>query len=85
MFFDLAADAQALLDERWAWKSAAGRPREQIEMDSSLGLGTVLPVTPAVPGFTITDDTRGIVGLHCYTRAYSIDYTTERYAIELSA
>jgi hypothetical protein len=83
-FYDTAADAQAMLDERWNWKSAAGRPREQIEIDSSFNLGTVLAVTPAVPTITITDEDRAIEGAVCMVRAYAIDYTTERYAVELA-
>lgn len=83
MFFDSSADAQVLLDERWNWKSTAGRPREQIELDSSFGLGTTVAIAPAVPKFTITDDDRGIAAVSCMTRAYSIDYNVERYAIEL--
>lgn len=83
MFFDNAADAQVLLDERWDLKSVVGRPREQIEVDTSLGLGTIIPIAPAVPTFTITDETRGIVAVSCMTRSYSIDYNSERYAIEV--
>lgn len=83
-FFDTAADAQVLLDERWAWKSAAGRPREQIELDSSFGLGTLVAVTPTLPTITITDEARAIIADVCMVRAYSIDYTSERYAVELA-
>lgn len=84
MFFDNSADAQVLLDERWNWKSAAGRPREQIEIDSTFGLGTLIPVTPAVPRFTITDSDRGIAAALCMARSYSLDYNTDRYAVELA-
>lgn len=59
-FFDSEADAQVLLDERWAWRSAAGRFREAIEIDSDLGLGTIIPVTPALPTILIYDEARGI-------------------------
>jgi hypothetical protein len=85
MFFDNSADAQVLLDERWNWKSSAGRAREQIELDSSFGLGTTVALTPAVPKFTITDDDRGINAVVCMARSYSIDYNSERYAVELAA
>lgn len=85
MFFDNSADGQVLIDERWNWKSTAGRAREQIELDTSFGLGTTVAVTPAVPTFTVTDAIRGINLVPCKTRGYSIDYNTERYAIELAA
>jgi hypothetical protein len=83
MFFDNPADAQVLLNERWDWRSVAGRPHEQVELDSSLGLGTVIPVTPAAPQFEITDAVRGIVSADCIVSAYSVDYNTERYAVEV--
>lgn len=84
-FFDTQADAQVLLDERWAWRSAIGRAREQIEMDSAFGLGTTIPVTPALPKITITDERRSIVGVAMMVRGYAIDYNTDRYAVELAA
>lgn len=84
-FFDTAADAQVLVDERWAWKSAVGRAREMVEFDSSFNLGTTVPVTPAVPTMTLTDEARGIYAQSAKIRAYSIDYNTERYAVELAA
>jgi len=83
-FFDTAADAQVLLDERWAWKSAVGRPREQIEIDSSFDLGTTNPIAPTVPRITVTDEVRGINANALAVRAYSIDYQAERYAVELA-
>lgn len=85
MFFDAAADAQVLLDERWNWKSSVGRAREQIEFDSGFGLGTLIAVTPAVPTITISDAARGIAAVPAMVRAYSVDYGTERYAVELAA
>lgn len=82
-FFDLATDAQAVLDERWAWQSVAGRPREQVEVDSSFNLGTKIALAPKVPTITLTDTSRSIVGVACKVRAYAIDYNSERYAVEL--
>lgn len=84
-FFDTAADAQVLLDERWQWKSSLGRAREMIEFDSGLNLGTSVAVTPAVPTITVTDEKRGIIAQVAKIRAYAIDYNTERYAVELAA
>lgn len=82
-FFDDPVDAQVLLDERWNWKSVAGRPHEQIEFDSSLNLGTTVAVTPAAPTVTISDADRAILAVVTKVRGYAIDYTTERYAVEL--
>lgn len=83
-FFDNAVDAQVLLDERWAWKSAVGRAREQIEVDSDIGLGTTISVTPAVPTVTVIDEDRGLNTV-AMVRGYAIDYNTDRYGIELAA
>lgn len=84
-FFDLEADAQVLLDERWAWKSAVGRVREQIEVDDSFNLGTTVAVVPTVPKITVSDEPRGILQQAAMVRAYTIDYNTDRYAVELAA
>jgi hypothetical protein len=84
-FFDTEADAQVLLDERWAWRSAAGRLREQIEIDSDFGLGTLFAVTPALPTVTLTDQNRGIAAVSAMVRAYAVDYNAERYAVELAS
>lgn len=83
-FFDTAEDAEVMLGERWDWRSRVGGLREQIEVDSSLNLGTTVPITPAAPQVKITDEDRGIIGQNCIVRAYAVDYTSERYAIELS-
>lgn len=82
-FFDTAADAQVLLDERFNWKSVGGRPHDQVEFDSTLGLGTTQAITPAAPTITITDASRNIAATVAKIRAYAIDYTTERYAVEI--
>jgi hypothetical protein len=84
-FFDDEADAQVLFDERWNWKSAAGRVRQMIEVASSFGLGTTVAVTPALPTITITDEIRAISNVVAMVRAYAIDYNTDRYAVELAA
>ena len=82
-FFDARADAQVLLDERWAWKSAVGRPRELLEFTTGFGLGTSVALTPALPRMTITDETRAILAASVIVRAYAVDYNSERYAAEL--
>lgn len=83
MFFDDPADAQVLVDELWDWKSAAGRPREAAEVDASLGLGTVVPIAPAVPQFNIIDESRGI-DMPAMVRAYAVDHNSDRYSVELA-
>ncbi len=83
MFFDEAADAQVLLDERWAWRSTPGRPKEQLELSSDLGIGTTIPLAPILPTFAINDEERGLRGHRCAVRGFSVDHTTDRYAVEL--
>lgn len=83
MFFDNPADAQILLDERWAWRSAPGRPKEQLELAADLGLGTIVPLAPALPTYTINDETRGLRGAVCAVRGFSVDHNTDRYAVEV--
>jgi hypothetical protein len=82
-FFDTAADAQVLLDERFNWRSVGGRPFEQIEFDTSLGLGTLIAITPAAPTVTISDAKRNINAVVCKVRGYAIDFSTERFAVEI--
>lgn len=82
MFFDTAADADVLLDELWNWRKLAGRLHEAVEVDSSLGLGTTVPVAPTVPYMTVIDEDRAI-NAQAKIRAFAVDYGTERYSVEL--
>lgn len=82
MFFDSAADGQVLLDERWAWQSKANRIREAVELDVGLGLGTAVPLTPALPQFTVIDESRDI-STSAIVKAYAANFDTDRYAVEL--
>lgn len=81
-FWDSEDDADDMLEERWAWQSNPGRLREAVEFDGSLGLGTHIPIMPAVPTFTVIDDTRSISGDGA-VRAYAADFENERYAVEM--
>lgn len=83
MFFDDIADAEALLEERWAWQRQAGRPREAVEFEDTLGLGTSIPLVPAVPQFTVIDESRSIDTI-AIVKAYAADFNTDRYAVELT-
>lgn len=82
MFFDSPADADVVLTERWNWQKTAGRLHEAVEVEASLGLGTIVPLTPAVPQMTVVDEKRGI-GAVAKVRALASDYSTERHSVEL--
>ena len=49
MFYDDPADAQDMLDERFAILSQISAVHEGIEVEETLGIGTVIPLTPTVP------------------------------------
>lgn len=80
-FFDNADDADVILEQRWLFLSEPGRKREQIETSSRLRLGTGVSVVPAAPKIRVVDRRRGL-DERVTVRAYSIDYNSERYAIE---
>lgn len=82
MFYDTAADGEAMLEERWQLVKSTNRFHEAIETDSSFGLGTTVPITPALPTISVTDEDRGIDGT-AVIRASAADYQAERYSLEL--
>lgn len=82
MFFRLEADADAMLEEKWAIFSSASRPHEGVELEDSLGLGTTIAISPRVPRFQTVDEERGM-NVSLAARAYVQDMTTDRYSIEL--
>lgn len=81
-FFRYRDHAQIKLNERAALLGGRGRPHEGVELDEFLGIGTTLPVVPAVPCFRLIDETRSINQV-CRTRSTSFDMTTDRYSVEL--
>lgn len=82
MFYDDPADAQDMLDERFAILSQISAVHEGIEVEETLGIGTVIPLTPTVPCFQIVDEERGINTL-ARTRAFAYDLDTDRYSVEV--
>ena len=82
MFFDDAADAQIVLDERFALLSRVSALHEGIEVRDDMGLGDDIPYTPNVPCFTIIDDTRSINKV-CRTRAVVYEAGSDRYSVEV--
>ena len=82
MFFDLAADGEVLLEERWQLVKSLTRIHEAVETETSMGLGTTVPLSPAVPRFTLVDSPRGI-NQTASVRAFVIDRAAERYSVEL--
>lgn len=82
MFFDTDADAGTLLDERWNWRKTRNRIHEAVEVETGFGLGTTVAVVPAVPRMTVQDDSRNL-NQTVNIRAFAVDYTKERYSLEL--
>lgn len=82
MFFDDPADAQVMLDEKFAILSTIGPLHEGIEVEDRIGIGTAIPYTPAVPSFTVVDDSRNLNAVG-RLRAFVEDRHTDRFSIEL--
>lgn len=82
MFFDDPVDADLLLEERWTWRKQVGRIHEAVEVSDSLGLGTTVPVVPAVPQFQVRDAKR-LIDTTAKTRAFVADHQADRYSVEL--
>lgn len=82
MFFDDPADAQVMLDEKFAALSTIGPVHEGVEVEDRIGIGTTIPYTPAVPSFTIIDETRNLNAV-VRLRAFVEDRHTDRFSVEL--
>jgi hypothetical protein len=82
MFFDNAADAQVLLDEKFSYLSKVNPPHEMIEVEDSMGFGTTIALTPAVPSVRIVDPGQRL-DVVVRVRAYSQDMETDRFAVEV--
>lgn len=80
MFFDTAADAQAMLDERFEYQSQVGPLHLGIEVAEAIDIGGAIPVAPQVPTFTVVD---GDITTVVRTRAYAQDMNTDRFSIEV--
>lgn len=81
-FFDTIADAQAMLDERFAILSQIGAPHEGIEVEERLGIGTSIAIAPAVPMFRIVDEERGM-DRNVRLRAFVSEMGTDRFSVEV--
>jgi len=84
MFFDSAADAQVLLDERFAYLSKINPVHVGIEVEEAIDIGGVIPVAPNVPTFRVVDDAINLDTL-VRTRAYAQDMNTDRFSVEVLA
>jgi hypothetical protein len=84
MFFDTAADAQVLLDERFAILSQLLPEHEAAVVDESLALGSAILITPTVPCFRVIDEDREIDKV-LRMRAYAYEAGADHFSIELMA
>jgi hypothetical protein len=82
MFFDNISDAQALLDEKFAFVSKIAPIHEGIEVEESLGLGRAVSILPSVPKFRVIDASRSI-DLVATMRAYSFNMGSGRFSVEV--
>jgi hypothetical protein len=82
MFFDDPADAQAMLDEKFAFVSKIAPVHEGIEVQESLGLGRAVAILPTVPRFRVIDATRSIDAI-VQMRAYSYNMDSGRFSVEV--
>lgn len=84
MFYDLPADAQTALNERFAFLSLVNPPHLGIEVEEALDLGGAISITPAVPRFRCIDEALA-VDVVLRTRAYAYDMNTDRFSVEVLA
>ena len=81
-FFDDAADAQVLLDERFALLSRVSALHEAIDVADDFGLGTTIAYAPNVPCFRIIDAERKIDAVvRC--RAIVYEGSSDSFAVEV--
>lgn len=82
MFFDTAADGQAMLDEKLALRSKINPLHEGVEVEESLGIGVSIAISPVVPNFRFIDEAREIDKV-ARTRAFAYETGSDRYSVEL--
>jgi hypothetical protein len=82
MFYDVAADGQAALEERFTFLSIVNPVHLGIEVEEALDLGGAIAIAPAVPRFTIVDDTRNLTTT-ARLRGYAYDMGTDRFSVEV--
>lgn len=82
MFFDTAADAQAMLDEKLTLLSKVNPLHEGVEVDETLAIGVTIPISPVVPNFRFIDEDREI-DVVARARAFAYETGSDRYSVEL--
>jgi hypothetical protein len=82
MFYVSPADAQAMLDEAFAFLSLVSPPYLALEIDDTLGLGAAIPLTPNVPTGRVFDLVAGF-DENLLLRSFSQQMATDRYAVEM--
>lgn len=84
MFFDDPDDALTVLNERFDILSQINGLHEALVVEESLGLGSVIAITPSTPCFTVVDVDRDVNAL-LRTRAYAYEAGSDQFSIELLA
>lgn len=84
MFFDNAADALVVLNERFGLLSQINGAHEAVVVEESLGLGSTISVTSITPSFRVIDEER-MLDTTLRTRAYAYEAGSDQYSVELMA
>lgn len=79
-FFDNTADAQLLLNERFAFQKTVRR-HEAAEVAGFLSIGAGIPIAPTVPKARMIDDTRPMNRI-MLIKGMAIDFNSDRNSIE---
>lgn len=82
MFYDSAADTEAMLNEKFTLMSKVNPAHEAIEVDESLGIGTTIPIAPTIPCYRVIDDEREL-DVVARTRAIAYETGSDRHSIEV--
>lgn len=82
MFYDSAADAQIMLDEKFVLRSKINPLHAGIEVEETLGIGVIIPISPVVPSFRCIDDSSEIDRV-ARLRAFAYETGSDRYSIEV--
>ncbi|HBK92543.1 MAG TPA: hypothetical protein DDZ68_12825 [Parvularcula sp.] len=80
-FYDDPADAQAILDERFALLKVKAR-HAAVEIDDDIDVGGSLSISPTLPSLIARDDVAGI-NFTGRLRGSAINGATDRMAVEI--
>lgn len=80
MFYDDPADGQVMLNERFDIERIPNPVCLGLEVEESLGLGSSIPLSPAVPVFAAVDQTIGL-SIALRVSGFASDMGSDRYSV----